>query len=252
MGNYSHSGYLAGKANKKEMNISSSFDLALGNTALNLIALPTYYFTRRHKQVTKTAFSILFDEVENWTVVSHPLFFSCFLVLFLIFFFLWFICSTEKILSRHWFDFQSFWWEILTVDILLPLGFMVLFCLIISGILPIKLWVSSKEWNDRRPPLEQSWTGFEFCCLGNKLVLVIEYIHKIMVETSLIIMGSVLVKMHVLGTSLQETWQRVFADIEANFSTSVLKSPSQVSHHTAPAASCAHRVRKARYHSAPW
>lgn len=209
MGNYSHSGYLAGKANKNEMNISSSFDLALGNTALNLIALPTYYFTRRHKQVTKTAFSILFDEVENWIVFSHPLFFSCILVLFL-FFFPWFIYSTEKILSRLWFDFQGFWWEILIVDILLPLGFMVLFCLIISGILPIKLWVSSKEWNDRRPPLEQSWTGFEFCCLGNKLVLVIEYIHKIMVETSLIIMGSSPVKMHVLGTLLQEALSKSF------------------------------------------
>jgi len=89
MGNYSHSGYLAGKANKNEMNISSSFDLALGNTALNLIALPTYYFTRRHKQVTKTVFSILFDEVENWIVFSHPLFFL-----------LLFIYSTEKTLSR--------------------------------------------------------------------------------------------------------------------------------------------------------
>lgn len=81
MGNYSHSGYLTGKANKNEMNISSSFDLALGNTALNLIALPTYYFTRRHKQVTKTVFSILFDELENCIVFSHPLFFfSAFLV----------------------------------------------------------------------------------------------------------------------------------------------------------------------------
>lgn len=81
MGNYSHSGYLTGKANKNEMNISSSFDLALGNTALNLIALPTYYFTRRHKQVTKTVFSILFDELENCIVFSHPLFFfSPFLV----------------------------------------------------------------------------------------------------------------------------------------------------------------------------
>lgn len=74
MGNYSHSVYLAGKANKNEMNISSSFDLALGNTALNLIALPTYYFTRKHKQVTKTVFSIPFDEVKNWIVFSHPLF----------------------------------------------------------------------------------------------------------------------------------------------------------------------------------
>lgn len=198
MGNYSHSVYLAGKANKNEMNISSSFDLALGNTALNLIALPTYYFTRRHKQVTKTVFSIPFDEVKNWIVFSHPLFFPSFLH------------STEKILSRLWFDFQDFWWEILTADILLPLGFMVLFCLIISVILPIKLWVSSKEWNDRRPPLEQSWIGFEFCCLGNKLVLVIEYIHKIMVETSLIIMGSFLVKIHVLGTLLQEALSKSF------------------------------------------
>lgn len=90
------------------------------------------------------------------------------------------------------------------------MGFMVLFCLIISGILPIKLWVSSKERNDRRPPLEQSWIGFEFCCLGNKLVLVIEYIHKIMVETSLIIMGSFLVKIHVLGTLLQEALSKSF------------------------------------------
>lgn len=201
MGNYSHSVYLAGKANKNEMNISSSFDLALGNTALNLIALPTYYFTRRHKQVTKTVFSIPFDEVKNWIVFSHPLSppppRS-------------FLHSTEKILSRLWFDFQDFWWEILTADILLPLGFMVLFCLIISGILPIKLWVSSKERNDRRPPLEQSWIGFEFCCLGNKLVLAIEYIHKIIVETSLIIMGSFLVKIHVLGTLLQEPLSKSF------------------------------------------
>lgn len=201
MGNYSHSVYLAGKANKNEMNISSSFDLALGNTALNLIALPTYYFTRRHKQVTKTVFSIPFDEVKNWIVFSHPLppppLPS-------------FLHSTEKILSRLWFDFQDFWWEILTADILLPLGFMVLFCLIISGILPIKLWVSSKERNDRRPPLEQSWIGFEFCCLGNKLVLAIEYIHKIIVETSLIIMGSFLVKIHVLGTLLQEPLSKSF------------------------------------------
>lgn len=67
------------------MNISSSFDLALGNTALNLIALPTYYFTRRHKQVTKTVFSILFDEVENWIVFSYPFFFSCFLFFFYFF-----------------------------------------------------------------------------------------------------------------------------------------------------------------------
>lgn len=80
MGNYSHSVYLAGKANKNEMNISSSFDLALGNTALNLIAQPTYYFTRRHKQVTKTVFSIPFDEVKNWIVFSHPLFFFPFIL----------------------------------------------------------------------------------------------------------------------------------------------------------------------------
>lgn len=200
MGNYSHSVYLAGKANKNEMNISSSFDLALGNTALNLIALPTYYFTRKHKQVTKTVFSIPFDEVKNWIVFSHPLFPPA----------PSFLYSTEKILSRLWFDFQDFWWEILTADILLPLGFMVLFCLIISGILPIKLWVSSKERNDRRPPLEQSWIGFEFCCLGNKLVLVIEYIHKIIVETSLVIMGSFLVKIHVLGTLLQEALSKSF------------------------------------------
>lgn len=87
MGNYSHSGYLTGKANKNEMNISSSFDLALGNTALNLIALPTYYFTSRHKQVTKTVFSMLFDEVENCIVFSHPQFFFPFS--FFVFFSFW-------------------------------------------------------------------------------------------------------------------------------------------------------------------
>lgn len=65
------------------MNISSSVDLALGNTALNLIALPTYYFTRTLHQITKLllnffSFSTLSDEM-----ILFFLFFQCICVWFM-------------------------------------------------------------------------------------------------------------------------------------------------------------------------
>lgn len=53
------------------------------------------------------------------------------------------------------------------------------------------------------------------------------------------------------GLCCKRLCQRVIADVEANFSASVLKSPAQVSHRTAPAASSAHGVRKAQHPSAP-
>lgn len=108
MGNYSQRGYLTGKANKNEMNISSSFDLALGNAALNLIALPTYYFTEDPIKPQSFAFCFSYPNQKHFCSSTSP---SSHLLCVYV---LWY--SKERILSRLWFDFLISGEKILAAD----------------------------------------------------------------------------------------------------------------------------------------